>query len=95
MLVNYGYIPNRWWSYAERVAGLLFMKYYLNQPKAIMSMIRKSPMKVALMQGSQAGTGLNIADPFNTYSHSALDGLSYRWMLDDAPERILSQIYST
>ncbi len=89
LLVNYGYIPNGWWNYAERVTGLLFMKYYLNQPKAIMSMIKKSPTRIALMQGTQAVTGVNVADPFNTYQKSALDGLAYRWMLDDAPERVV------
>ena len=89
LLVNYGYIPNGWWNYAERVTGLLFMKYYLNQPKAIMSMIKKSPTRIALMQGTQAVTGVNVADPFNTYQKSALDGIAYRWMLDDAPERVV------
>jgi hypothetical protein len=89
LLTNYGYIPNTWWNYAERVTGLLFMKYYLNQPKAIISMIKRSPTRVALMQGAQGVTGVDIADPFNTYQKSMLDGLVYRWMLDDAPERIV------
>lgn len=89
LLVNYGYIPNRWWGYADRVLGLLFMKYYLNQPKAIISVIRGNPTKTLLMQGAQKVTGLDFADPFNTYTNSGLDGLVYRWMLDDLPEHTM------
>lgn len=89
LLVNYGYIPNRWWGYADRVLGLLFMKYYLNQPKAIISMIRGNPTKTLLMQGAQKVTGLDFADPFNTYTNSGMDGLVYRWMLDDLPEHTM------
>ena len=89
LLVNYGYIPNRWWGYADRVLGLLFMKYYLNQPKAIISVIRGNPTKTLLMQGAQKVTGLDFADPFNTYTNSGMDGLVYRWMLDDLPEHMM------
>ena len=89
LLVNYGYIPNRWWGYADRVLGLLFMKYYLNQPKAIISVIRGNPTKTLLMQGAQKVTGLDFADPFNTYTNSGMDGLVYRWMLDDLPEHTI------
>ena len=89
LLVNYGYIQNRWWGYADRVLGLLFMKYYLNQPKAIISVIRGNPTKTLLMQGAQKVTGLDFADPFNTYTNSGLDGLTYRWMLDDLPEHTM------
>ena len=89
LLVNYGYIPNRWWGYADRVLGLLFMKYYLNQPKAILSVIRGNPTKTLLMQGAQKVTGLDFADPFNTYTNSGMDGLVYRWMLDDLPEHTM------
>lgn len=89
LLVNYGYIQNRWWGYADRVLGLLFMKYYLNQPKAIMSVIRGNPTKTLLMQGAQKVTGLDFADPFNTYTNSGMDGLVYRWMLDDLPEHTM------
>lgn len=89
LLVNYGYIPNRWWGYADKVLGLLFMKYYLNQPKAIISVIRGNPTKTLLMQGAQKVTGLDFADPFNTYTNSGMDGLVYRWMLDDLPEHTM------
>jgi len=85
LLVNYGYIQNRWWNYADKKLGLMFMKYYLNQPKALMSMARKNPTKIALLQGAQAATGVDIADPVNTYSNSGLDGVAYRWMFEDAP----------
>ena len=89
LLVNYGYIQNRWWGYADRVAGLWFMKYYLNQPKAIMSTIKKNPTKIALMQGAQSVTGLDFADPFNTYTNSGLDGVAYRWMMPSVPEHLV------
>ena len=85
LLVNYGYIQNRWWNYADKKLGLMFMKYYLNQPKALMSMARNNPTKIALLQGAQVVTGVDIADPVNTYSNSGLDGVAYRWMFDDAP----------
>ena len=89
LLVNYGYTMNRWWKYAERVGGLFFMKYYLSQAKAIMSMTKKNPTRSVLMQGAQRVTGLDFQDPFDTYLRSGIDGIGYRWMLDDAPEQIL------
>ena len=90
LLVNYGYTMNRWWKYAERVGGLFFMKYYLSQAKAIMSMTKKNPARSVLMQGTQRLTGLDFQDPLDTYLRSGIDGVSYRWMLDDAPEQILA-----
>ena len=90
LLVNYGYTMNRWWKYAERVGGLFFMKYYLSQAKAIMSMTKKNPARSVLMQGTQRLTGLDFQDPLDTYLRSGIDGVSYRWLLDDAPEQILA-----
>lgn len=89
LLVNYGYIPNRWWSYSDKQLGQFFMKYYLNQPKALMSMVKKNPTKMALLQGTQVATGVDIADPVDTYTNSGLDGVMYRQMLDDAPGLIV------
>lgn len=89
LLVNYGYTMNRWFKYAERVGGLFFMKYYLSQAKAIMSMTKKNPTRMALMQGAQPLTGLDVQDPLDTYLRSGIDGVAYRFMLDDAPEQIL------
>jgi hypothetical protein len=89
LLVNYGYTMNRWWKYAERVGGLFFMKYYLSQAKAIMSMTKKNPTRTALMQGAQQLTGIDFQDPIDTYLRTGIDGVSYRWLLDDAPEQIL------
>ena len=89
LLVNYGYTMNRWFKYAERVGGLFFMKYYLSQAKAIMSMTKKNPTRSVLMQGAQRVTGLDFQDPLDTYLRSGIDGIGYRWMLDDAPEQIL------
>lgn len=90
LLVNYGYTMNRWWKYAERVGGLFFMKYYLSQAKAIMSMTKKNPARSVLMQGAQRVTGLDFQDPLDTYLRSGIDGVAYRFMLDDAPEQILA-----
>lgn len=89
LLVNYGYTMNRWWKYAERVGGLFFMKYYLNQAKAIMSMSKKNPTRTALLQGAQKLTGVDFADPIDTYTNTGIEGIKYRFMLDDAPEQIL------
>lgn len=85
LLVNYGYIQNSWWEYADKKLGLMFMKYYLNQPKALMAMTKKNPTKIALLQGAQKLTGIDIADPVDTYTNSGLDGIGYRMMLDDSP----------
>ena len=90
LLVNYGYTMNRWFKYAERVGGLFFMKYYLSQAKAIMSMTKKNPARSVLMQGTQRLTGLDFQDPLDTYLRSGIDGVSYRWMMDNAPEQILA-----
>jgi len=90
LLVNYGYTMNRWWKYAERVGGLFFMKYYLSQAKAIISMSRKNPMMTALTQTAQKITGLDFQDPFDTYLRSGIDGVSYRWMLDNSAEQIVT-----
>lgn len=89
LLVNYGYTMNRWWKYAERVGGLFFMKYYLSQAKAIMSMTKKNPTRMGLMQGAQQLTGMDVQDPIDTYLRSGIDGVAYRWMMNDAPEQIL------
>lgn len=89
LLVNYGYTMNRWWKYAERVGGLFFMKYYLSQAKAILSLTKRNPTRTMLMQGTQFATGMDVQDPFDTYLRSGIDGISYRWMMDDAPEQIL------
>ena len=89
LLVNYGYTMNRWWKYAERVGGLFFMKYYLSQAKAITIMTKKNPTRMALMQGAQQLTGMDVQDPIDTYLRSGIDGVAYRWLMDDAPEQIL------
>jgi hypothetical protein len=89
LLVNYGYTLNRWWGYAEKAGGLFFMKYYLNQAKALMSMAKKNQTKMGLMQGTQYLTGVDIADPLDTYTNSGIDGVVYRMMFDDAPGLIL------
>ena len=89
LLVNYGYTMNRWWKYAERVGGLFFMKYYLSQAKAIMSMTKKNPTRMGLMQGAQQLTGMDVQDPIDTYLRSGIDGVAYRFLLDDAPSQIL------
>jgi len=88
LLVNYGYTMNRWWKYAERVGGLFFMRYYMGQAKALASMAKKNPTRSILMQGAQKVTGLDVADPVDTYMNSGIDGIGYRWMLDDAPSLI-------
>lgn len=90
LLVNYGYTMNRWVSYMERVGGLFFMKYYLSQAKAITSMIKRAPAMSALIQGTQYVTKIDIQDPFDTYLRSGIDGIAYRWMLDDAAEKIIT-----
>lgn len=89
LLVNYGYTMNRWWKYAERVGGLFFMQYYLSQAKAIMSLVKKNPTMSVLTQGAQRVTGLDFQDPIDTYLRSGIDGVAYRWMLDDAPGKLL------
>jgi hypothetical protein len=91
LLVNYGYTMNRWMGYAEKVAGLLFMKYYLAQGKAILSMTFKNPTKMIGIAGLQAVTGVNISDPTDTYLKADLmDAISYRTLLTDAPGEILT-----
>jgi hypothetical protein len=89
LLVNYGYTMNRWWKYAERVGGLFFMKYYLSQAKALTSMVKKNVTGSVLMQGIQYATGIDAQDPFDTYLRTGIDGVAYRWMMDDAPGEIL------
>lgn len=89
LLVNYGYTMNRWWKYAERVGGLFFMKYYLSQAKALMSIAKRNPAMMALTHGGQVLTGIDFQDPLDTYLRTGIDGVSYRWMMDDAPSEIL------
>lgn len=89
LLVNYGYTMNRWWKYAERVGGLFFMRYYMGQAKAIMSMAKRSPTRTALLQGTQKLTGVDIADPIDTYTNSGIDGIAHRMVFGEAPELIL------
>lgn len=89
LLVNYGYTMNRWWKYAERIGGLFFMKYYLSQAKAIMSLTKRNPARTGVLQGAQWLTGLDFQDPIDTYRRSGIDGIGYRWMFDDVPGQIL------
>jgi len=91
LLVNYGYTMNRWMSYAEKVAGLLFMKYYLSQGKAILSMTFKNPTRMIGITGLQAITGVDISDPIDTYFKSdIIDAIGYRILLGDAPGELLT-----
>lgn len=90
LLVNYGYTMNRWWKYAERVGGLFFMKYYLSQAKAIASMAKRVPTMLGLTQAAQLLSGIYVQDPLDTYLRSGIDGLAYRWMLDDSPEQLIT-----
>lgn len=89
LLVNYGYTMNRWVRYSERVGGLFFMKYYLSQAKAFISMAKRAPTMTGLLQGLQQVTGVDIQDPLDTYLRSGIDGIAYRFMLDDAPLQVL------
>lgn len=90
LLVNYGYTMNRWARYAERIGGLFFMKYYLSQAKAVVSMAKRMPTMVGLIQGVQYTTKIDIQDPIDTYLRSGIDGIAYRWMLDDSVEQIMT-----
>ena len=90
LLVNYGYTMNRWARYAERIGGLFFMKYYLSQAKAVVSMAKRMPTMVGLIQGGQILSGIDIQDPIDTYLRSGIDGIAYRWMLDDSVEQIMT-----
>ena len=89
LLVNYGYTMNRWMSYAQNIGGLFFMKYYLSQAKAIMSMTKKNPARTGVIQGAQWLTGLDFTDPIDTYRRSGIDGVAYRFILDDAVGQIV------
>ena len=80
---------NRWWNYAERVGGLFFMKYYLSQAKAIASMAKRVPTMLGLTQAAQLLSGIDVQDPIDTYLRSGIDGVAYRWMLDDTPGKFL------
>lgn len=90
LLVNYGYTMNRWWKYAERVGGLFFMKYYLSQAKAVVSMAKRVPTMLGLTQAAQLLSGIDVQDPLDTYLRSGIDGIAYRWMLDDSPEQLIT-----
>lgn len=90
LLVNYGYTMNRWWKYAERVGGLFFMKYYLSQAKSIASMAKRVPTMLGLTQAAQLLSGIDVQDPLDTYLRSGIDGIAYRWMLNDSAEQLLT-----
>ena len=90
LLVNYGYTMNRWARYAERIGGLFFMKYYLSQAKAITSMAKRVPTMLGLTQAAQLLSGIDVQDPIDTYLRSGIDGIAYRWMLDDSVEQIMT-----
>ena len=44
---------------------------------------------MGLMQGAQQLTGMDVQDPLDTYLRSGIDGVAYRFHVDDAPEQIL------
>jgi molybdopterin converting factor small subunit len=90
LLVNYGYTMNRYWNYSEKVMGLLFLRYYFGQAKAIASMTVKNPVGMFLMGGSQLGTGVDfVYDPLETYASSPLEAMANRYMMDDLVGKLI------
>lgn len=90
LLVNYGYTMNRYWNYAEKVTGLLFLRYFFGQAKALAAMTTKNPLGVILAEGGQGTTGIDIYDPFETYAKNPIDAMINRWMLDDTIPKLIS-----
>jgi hypothetical protein len=88
LLVNYGYTMNRWWTYLEKVTGVLFLRYYFGQAKALMSMTTKNPVGVALLGGEQA-VGVDVWDPFETYTDNPMNAFAVRFALDDAASKLI------
>lgn len=87
LLVNYGYTMNRFVAYGEKVLGVLFMKYYLSQGKALVSMTLKNPVRMFGVEGAQGITGINISDPLDTYLKSnVLEAIGHRSMLGSLDE---------
>jgi hypothetical protein len=67
LLVNYGYLSNKYQSWAEKVGGLFFMKYLLKGLKGYHILLDKKPVNVGYQQGLQMLLGIDIADPLDTY----------------------------
>ena len=88
LLVNYGYTMNRYVSYVEQVTGVLFLRYYFGQAKALVSLTTKKPLGVLSLFAGQETVGIDISDPFDTYSGSPVDALTNRFMLDDMPSQL-------
>lgn len=67
LLVNYGYNENKYLRYFNDIGALMFTKYFLRTPKAIIKMMKNNPTLSTLFQGVQYGTGIDVVDPLDTF----------------------------
>jgi hypothetical protein len=89
LFVNYGYktSPVQMWS--EKVGGVLFLKYLFRNLKAVKMLTVQNPVQMALTQGGQYYTGINLADNVDTYTKgNIVDNILNREVLDD-PSKVL------
>jgi hypothetical protein len=77
MFVNYSYVEHRYLNFLNSIGALLFTKYLFRTPKALYKLLTKNPATVALVQGAQGMTGIDISDAYDNY-YSPLDALLNR-----------------
>jgi hypothetical protein len=92
MFVNYGYVDNRYIKYADNIMGEFFSKYYLRQGKAVTDLAVKKPLAFAGFHLGQHYTGIDFADPLDTYDSGVFSAIANRWMLDDVGNLLVPHV---
>lgn len=89
MFVNYSYNTSGQQMWAEKVAGVLFIKYLFRIGKAMALLIRKKPVPIIGQQGLQYST-YDIADPLDAVTNnSPVENIANRWVLDDPGDQLV------
>jgi hypothetical protein len=89
LFVNYGYKTSPIQMWAEKIGGVLFLKYLFRNLKAVKMMTRQNPIQMGLTQGGQYYTGIDLADNVDTYTRANIvDNILNREVMDE-PFKVL------
>jgi len=89
LLINYGYTMDKQLAYIEKVSGIMFMRYYLGNMKAMWSMTKKHSSRTLTGLSAQGATGVNLNDPFDALNSTPVAAVANRFFLNEAPGEVL------
>ena len=74
MHVNYSYLDNRWIKFANDLGGLVFTKYLFRVLPAVLRMAQKKAATMAVTEGIQLATGVDIPLPLDQFVYNPISG---------------------